>query len=178
MSVSGQTRRFRDVRGMSGLPQTADISGPGRHFAFGPKADIAPLAFVSARGISHRLQDALHHVLADLAAHVLSHSGRETIVETRPNTGLGDFAVKVVHVGPPMGYARQCRALDHNLRQIGRFEHQFNDTTDARAGNAVRTGILRMRRRDIDREPSGVALRRRIVIDVAVAVAITGRQKL
>jgi hypothetical protein len=25
---------------MSGLPQTADISGPSRHFAFVPKADI------------------------------------------------------------------------------------------------------------------------------------------
>jgi hypothetical protein len=40
MSALGQTRRFRDVRGMSGLSPTADISGPGRHFAFGPNADI------------------------------------------------------------------------------------------------------------------------------------------
>jgi hypothetical protein len=39
--VLGQSRRFRDVRRMSGLPQIADISGPGRHFAFGPQADIA-----------------------------------------------------------------------------------------------------------------------------------------
>jgi len=36
MSVVGQTRRFRDVRGMSGLPQTSDIAGPGQHFAFVP----------------------------------------------------------------------------------------------------------------------------------------------
>src|SRR6476620_3367847 len=36
MSAWGQTRRFRDVRGISDLPPTADISGPGRHFAFGP----------------------------------------------------------------------------------------------------------------------------------------------
>jgi hypothetical protein len=36
-----QTRRFRDVRDMSGLPQTADISGPGRHFAFVPKAEVS-----------------------------------------------------------------------------------------------------------------------------------------
>jgi hypothetical protein len=36
MSASGQTRQFRDVRGMSGLPPTADISVPGRHFAFVP----------------------------------------------------------------------------------------------------------------------------------------------
>jgi hypothetical protein len=41
MSVLGQTRRFRDVRGMSGLPPTADISGHGRHFAFVPEADSA-----------------------------------------------------------------------------------------------------------------------------------------
>jgi hypothetical protein len=40
MSQLGQTRRFRDVRDMSGLPQTADISGPSRHFAFGPGTDI------------------------------------------------------------------------------------------------------------------------------------------
>jgi hypothetical protein len=44
MSASGQTRRFRDVRARSGLPQTADISGPGQHFAFVPLADMtAPL---------------------------------------------------------------------------------------------------------------------------------------
>jgi len=42
MSALGQTRRFRDVRGMSGLPPTADISGHGRHFAFVPEADIWP----------------------------------------------------------------------------------------------------------------------------------------
>jgi hypothetical protein len=40
MSELGQSRRFRDVRSMSGLPQTADISGPGRHFAFVPTADM------------------------------------------------------------------------------------------------------------------------------------------
>jgi len=40
MTASGQTRRFRDVRSMSGLPQIADISGPGRHFAFAPNTDM------------------------------------------------------------------------------------------------------------------------------------------
>src|SRR5260370_3121727 len=35
----GQTRRFRDVRRTSGLPRTADIFGPGGHFAFVPKAE-------------------------------------------------------------------------------------------------------------------------------------------
>jgi hypothetical protein len=40
MSELGQTRRFCDVRGMSGLTPTADISGPGRHFAFVPIADL------------------------------------------------------------------------------------------------------------------------------------------
>jgi hypothetical protein len=44
MSAPGQTRRFRDVRDMSGLPQTADISGPGRHFAFVPRPDISRVA--------------------------------------------------------------------------------------------------------------------------------------
>jgi hypothetical protein len=37
----GQTRRFRDARRMPGLPPTADISGAGRHFAFGPTTDMA-----------------------------------------------------------------------------------------------------------------------------------------
>jgi hypothetical protein len=40
MSAQGQTRRFRDVRDMSGQPQTADISGPSQHFALVPEPDI------------------------------------------------------------------------------------------------------------------------------------------
>jgi len=39
-SVVGQTRRIRDVRGMSGPLHTVDISGPGQHFAFVPGADL------------------------------------------------------------------------------------------------------------------------------------------
>ena len=38
-SVQGQMCRFRDVHRMPGLPQTADIAGSGRHFAFGPSTD-------------------------------------------------------------------------------------------------------------------------------------------
>jgi hypothetical protein len=41
MSASGQTRQFRDVSDMSGLPPTSDVSRPGRHFAFVPEGDIA-----------------------------------------------------------------------------------------------------------------------------------------
>jgi hypothetical protein len=41
MSGLGHSRRFCDVRGVSGLPPTADISGHGRHFAFVPKADLS-----------------------------------------------------------------------------------------------------------------------------------------
>jgi hypothetical protein len=33
---------------MSGLPQTADISGRGRHFAFVPVADIATRSITSS----------------------------------------------------------------------------------------------------------------------------------
>src|SRR4030088_2285310 len=39
-SVMGHSRRLGLVGDMSGLPQTADISGPGRHFAFVPKAEV------------------------------------------------------------------------------------------------------------------------------------------
>ena len=60
---------------------------------------------VSVRNISRRLQDALNHVLANLAAHVLAHSRRKTIVEARANASLRDFTVKVAQVGPSMGYA-------------------------------------------------------------------------
>jgi hypothetical protein len=37
-SALGHSRRSRDVRPRSGLPPTADISRPDRHFAFGPIA--------------------------------------------------------------------------------------------------------------------------------------------
>src|SRR6266404_2258779 len=40
LRATRHSRRFRDVPGMSGLPQTADISRPGRHFAFGPRAAL------------------------------------------------------------------------------------------------------------------------------------------
>jgi hypothetical protein len=50
MSAVGQTCRSRDVCRMSDLPQTADIYGPGRHFAFGPLADIAPTGAELERG--------------------------------------------------------------------------------------------------------------------------------
>ena len=36
----GHTRRFHDVRRMSGLAPTADISGDARHYAFGPIGDV------------------------------------------------------------------------------------------------------------------------------------------
>jgi len=35
----GHSRRFGDVRRMSGLPQTSDVSRPGRHFALVPETD-------------------------------------------------------------------------------------------------------------------------------------------
>src|ERR687897_999016 len=41
MSALGHSRRLGLVGDMSGLPQTADISGPGRQFAFGPGPDIS-----------------------------------------------------------------------------------------------------------------------------------------
>ena len=47
MTALGQSRRFRHVRSMSGLPQTADIAGPRRHFAFAPKADLQKRVQVS-----------------------------------------------------------------------------------------------------------------------------------
>ena len=43
MSAGGQTRRFRDARRRSGLPPTSDIFRLGRHFAFGPSADVTTL---------------------------------------------------------------------------------------------------------------------------------------
>ena len=48
-SVVGQTRRFPDVRRMSGLPPSSDVSGAGRHFAFGPRAVIACMAMGERR---------------------------------------------------------------------------------------------------------------------------------
>jgi hypothetical protein len=42
--------RSRALCGTSGLPQTADISGPGRHFAFVQEADIAAALSIPMRG--------------------------------------------------------------------------------------------------------------------------------
>ena len=40
MSQMGQSRRFDVLSVTSALPQIADISGPGRYFAFVPIADM------------------------------------------------------------------------------------------------------------------------------------------
>ena len=60
MSALGQSRRFRDVRGMSGLPPTADISGHGRHFAFVPKAEIVPYQLSAATDVASTSKYGLH----------------------------------------------------------------------------------------------------------------------
>jgi hypothetical protein len=49
MSELGQTRRFRDVRGLSDLPPTSDVSRSDRHFAFVPKAEVVRWAI----GLQH-----------------------------------------------------------------------------------------------------------------------------
>ena len=38
MTAWGQACRFELLTITSGLPRTSDVSGPGRHFGFGPKA--------------------------------------------------------------------------------------------------------------------------------------------
>src|SRR3979411_402900 len=48
-SVVGQTRRFRDVHGLSDLPPTSDVSRSNRHFAFGPGPVISRMLSRRAR---------------------------------------------------------------------------------------------------------------------------------
>jgi hypothetical protein len=87
MSAMGQTRRFRDVRDMSGLPQTTDIAGPGRHFAFVPIGDIVGQLFdhlVGARARSRRGHLGRTLVEPGFQAGVLA-----TILEPRPVPGTG-----------------------------------------------------------------------------------------
>jgi|HubBroStandDraft_6_1064221.scaffolds.fasta_scaffold492945_2 hypothetical protein len=62
MSALGQTRLFRDVRGMSGLTPTADILGPVGTSHLWPLAEIhalisaSPIALPFVRGISGVVQ--------------------------------------------------------------------------------------------------------------------------
>ena len=51
-SVVGQSRRLGHVDDMSGLPQTADIYEPGRHFVFVPLADINRVSELPLHGAS------------------------------------------------------------------------------------------------------------------------------
>jgi hypothetical protein len=51
----GQTRQFRDVSDMSGLPRRSDISGPGRHFAF------VPISEVIQTSLDHLVGAGKHH---------------------------------------------------------------------------------------------------------------------
>src|SRR5882757_307493 len=48
-SVVGQTRRFDLLSVTSDVHSTSDVSGPGRHFAVGPRAVIACMAMGERR---------------------------------------------------------------------------------------------------------------------------------
>jgi hypothetical protein len=60
---------------MSGLPQTADISGPGRHFAFVPLTEVALLI-----GPLIRASEKLSRTIGNLPKVLLETIGR---VDTR-----------------------------------------------------------------------------------------------
>ena len=87
-SAMGQTRRLRDVRDMSGLPQTADISGPGRHFAFVPKAEVEAHPVNSAVRIRVAFDEEFRRQLAatvDPTRAVSSNSAPSTTCAQQPD---------------------------------------------------------------------------------------------
>jgi hypothetical protein len=74
MSELGHSRRFRDGRGMSGLPQTADISGPGRHFAFVPIAVIGATGPIPTETVSD--QDCIVVIRCSISARCRTRDAR------------------------------------------------------------------------------------------------------
>src|SRR5260370_1085746 len=64
----------------------------------------------SARGRDcRRLHHVLHHVFADLAAHILADARRKSVMEAGPDAGVRHFFVIGPYIGPPMGGARRGR---------------------------------------------------------------------
>jgi hypothetical protein len=61
MSQMGQTRRFRDVRSMSGLHLSSDVSEPGRHVALGPSTEVAGKPIAAMRRLWVSSDDAPAH---------------------------------------------------------------------------------------------------------------------
>jgi hypothetical protein len=101
VSALGQSRRFRDVRGMSGLPPTVDISGHGRHFAFGPISDL-PLRRSRAAVRENPAVIAHNSIIDDEqnARNLLRH--RRSAVTVPPSTcrDIGESAMIVAPLSP------------------------------------------------------------------------------
>src|SRR5215813_8771680 len=89
-------------------------------------------------------------------------------MEAGPNAGVCNFLSKIRRAGPTMCYTRSCRACDHDLGNVIGPERRPDDTCDAATHDAVRTWVFWVHRRVGDRLPSGLAIRGRVAIDIAV----------
>ena len=102
----------------------------------------------------------------------------EAVVEPGIDACLCYLLLEGANTGPPMHGTGQGWALERHFWHVGRAEHPLDDADDACADDAVRTGILGMRRCHVDRQPG----RARSVAGFSsmspLRIAVTGRQKL
>src|SRR3954452_9739038 len=102
-----------------------------------------------------------------LSAHVLTHDGREPVVETRGDASGGDLVRIGVQVRPAMGRAGCRRAGHRHFGNVGRAEHGFDGAGDRRAYDAVGAWIFGTHRRVVDRLTACLAFIGDVAVDIA-----------
>jgi hypothetical protein len=86
--------------------------------------------------------------------------------KTGPSAILG---AERLQVGPAMRDTGRRRAGHRNLGDVRAAERRLDDSSDGGTEDAVRAGIFRVHRRIVDRLPCGIASRRRVAVDIAIA---------
>src|SRR5262247_3627931 len=118
---------------------------------------------------SDGLHDVLHDVFTDLESHLGPYPRREAVMETGPDTSVGNFFGIGPHVSKSVRHAGRCRARHRDFGDVPASELRLDDTRDSAALDAMRAGIFGVHRRVGDWLPSCLAVRSRVAVSVAVA---------
>src|SRR5215471_15118423 len=114
-------------------------------------------------------QEVLHCVIADLPAHACANLGRETVMDTRPDSGVRWLDDVVLQPSPAMRHAWGGGRRQAEIRKRSGPEERLHYRSRRGGNDAVRTRILGMHWSGTERFPGGIALSFGIVVLVPVA---------
>src|SRR5262245_41685414 len=118
------------------------------------------------RGQQHVI---LNGKCADLPAHSVGDLRRESIMHTRPDARIAHVRDVVLNAIPSPRYAWRGWACHRYWPDRSTADFGFQNRGNSRCRNAVRTWIFGMHWSVYEWHPCGIAARRRVAINIAIA---------